>query len=366
MLDTTHLTHTDFSAKDSGHQDVYAALDLGTNNCRLLIATRENHALAQNAAEGRMDAHTKPALKVLDAYSRIVRLGEDVSTSGKLKLSAMERTLNALQQCRKRLNQHNITKARFVATDACRRAGNRNHFLARVKEETGIALEVISTKEEAQLAFLGCASLLSPAYKNAIAFDIGGGSTEVMWIDINGDIPAHPNSHPLSTPCEVKDWLSIDLGVMNLADRFGGGAMADMMFNDMVELVSDKLQAFDEKHQIRSHLQDNTIQLLSTSGTATTLAAVFMQLPRYERTKIDGLVLTVDEMNHTIDDLLAMRPSERFNHPCIGADRADYIMAGAAIFRALTRLWPLNKITVADRGVREGIIVSLMQAGHGG
>lgn len=323
------------------HGPVYAALDLGTNNCRLLIA-------APVGAVSHTHPHLENNLRVYDSFSRIVRLGEGVTTTGHLSEEAMVRTLDALKACQKKLSKYAIAKARYVATEACRRADNRDAFIARVKAETGLAIDIISTEEEARLAFLGCSSLLARHHERALVFDIGGGSTELMWIDMR-------EGH------HITDWLSVGYGVMNLADKFGGCEFSDMAYQDMVGLLTERLSPFNARNGISDMIAPSKVQLLSTSGTVTTLAAIHLNLPRYDRSRIDGITLKVEDIRATTRRLLAMRPSERFNHPCIGHDRADFIISGCAIFDAISALWPMADITIADRGVREGIILSLME-----
>jgi exopolyphosphatase/guanosine-5'-triphosphate,3'-diphosphate pyrophosphatase len=324
-------THTHYS-------DVFAALDLGTNNCRLLIAkpAPEERGAAANG------------LRVIDSFSRIVRLGEGVSVTGMLSNEAMERTIAALRQCRTKLNRHAIAGARYVATEACRRAQNSEAFLKRVKAETGIAIDIISTEEEAQLAFRGCIPLLDTKADKAIVFDIGGGSTEFLWVDTKGDA------------AQVIDWFSIRHGVMNLAEHFGGNAYVELYFNELVERIMREFQAFDQKHNIRNHIAQRPVQLLSTSGTVTTLAAVHMKLPRYDRMRVDGSTLPTRSLRDVVEQLVGMRPYERAAEPCIGIERSDFILSGCVIFEAIARMWQAEKITIADRGVREGIIVSLL------
>ncbi len=350
------------SAQDNGRQvkeTIYAALDLGTNNCRLLIAS------GQPVADGKKIS--TPAIKVFDSFSRIVRLGEGVSSSGVLSEDAMERTLSALKACQKKLTKYDIANSRFVATEACRRAGNGRQFLDMVRDQTGLEIDIISSEEEARLAFLGCSSLLTEVAKRAIVFDIGGGSTELMWIDVER---IRQDTVHARTPEQIKewqsitDWLSIGFGVMNLADKFGGSDFAEIAFDDMVELLVERLRPFDDTNNISETIgEGNTdvpVQLLSTSGTVTTLAAIHLDLPRYDRSRIDGITLEISDIRATVKKLLGMRPSERFNHPCIGPDRADFIISGCAIFEAISSIWPTGTITIADRGVREGIILSLM------
>jgi exopolyphosphatase/guanosine-5'-triphosphate,3'-diphosphate pyrophosphatase len=265
-----------------------------------------------------------------------------------LSQEAMERTLVALRACQKKISRYNIADSRFVATEACRRATNGQQFLKEVRSEIGMDIDIITTEDEAKLAFTGCSSLLTNDSSNAVVFDIGGGSTELMWVDVeNGKT--------------ISDWLSVAFGVMNLSDRFGGSNHAEIAFNDMVQALVGRLKPFDTANNISKTLKDANIQLLSTSGTVTTLAAVHLDLPRYDRARIDGITLAVEDIRATIKRLLAMRQYERFNHPCIGPDRADFILSGCAIFEAISTLWPARNITIADRGVREGIILSLME-----
>ncbi len=326
-------------------EPVYAALDLGTNNCRLLVASLE-----------KISGSLVPHLQVHDSFSRIVRLGEGVSASGVLSEDAMERTLAALRICQKKLSKFNIAASRFVATEACRRAANSLDFMARIQAETGMQIDVINTEEEARLAFLGCSSLLAEEHKQAVVFDIGGGSTEIMWV--------HTDDNDTR---QITDWLSVDYGVMNLADKFGGSAFIDRVYEDMVAYMEERIAPFTQAPHIQSVLESGEFQFLSTSGTVTTLAAIHLDLPRYERSRIDGLTIGIPEVRTVTKRLLAMRPSERFNHPCIGMERADFIISGCAIFEAISNLMPEGSITIADRGVREGIILSLSRSTpHGG
>jgi exopolyphosphatase/guanosine-5'-triphosphate,3'-diphosphate pyrophosphatase len=333
---------------DPADDEIYAALDLGTNNCRLLIA----HPAFRTTRNGR-------ALRAIDSFSRIVRLGEGVSGTGTLSEDAMMRTLAALATCQRKLERHALARFRFVATEACRRASNAEAFVARVKEETGLKLEIITSEEEARLALLGCCSLLRPGVQRALAFDIGGGSTEIMWVATPEAYHAQEPAQFPFTP-ELMGWMSMPYGVMNLSEQFGHNDYASVYFEDIVEKVMNKLAAFAKKHDIANHLSDVPTQLLFTSGTVTTLAAVHLNLPRYDRSRVDGIALPAEKLRGSIARLLAMRPSERFNHPCIGPDRSDYIIAGCAILEALLRTFPFPQVTIADRGVREGIIISLM------
>jgi exopolyphosphatase/guanosine-5'-triphosphate,3'-diphosphate pyrophosphatase len=301
-------------------------------------------------------------LSIRDSFSRIVRLGEGISSNGVLSEAAMKRTLDALKLCQKKLQKHGNPKGRFVATEACRKAGNADHFVQRVRKEAGIELDIITNEEEAELAFHGCSSLLKPEVEHALVFDIGGGSTEFMWAKIDhGD-----GSGPMANKHTILDWLSLDRGVMNLSEKFGGNAYAEAYFDELVEEVKKRLQVFEEKNQIMQMIESRSVQLLSTSGTVTTLAAVHKDLKKYERSKIDGITMPIGDIRAVIERLLSMSPSARLRHPCIGVDRCDYIISGCAIVEAVARLWPIKAITIADRGVREGIIISLMRDAYHG
>lgn len=323
----------------------FAAIDLGTNNCRLMIARPLLFPVRPDNG-----------IKVVDTFSRIVRLGENLSEHNLLTKEAISRTLSALRSCKKKMDRFETKFVRYVATEACRKADNTEEFLDMVRQETGFDIEVISNEEEAKLAFLGCSSLLSPDFEQAIVFDIGGGSTEFMWV-------RRDDMSPPELLCEhrIVDWLSLDKGVMNLSEKFGGAAFAEMYFEELVAHLVGALKAFDRKNKISEAVAEGRVQMLSTSGTLTTLAALHIGLNHYERSKIDGVTFAVDDLRAACQKILAMRPSERFANGCIGPDRSDYIISGCAIFEAICMLWPLSTITIADRGVREGIILSLMQ-----
>jgi exopolyphosphatase/guanosine-5'-triphosphate,3'-diphosphate pyrophosphatase len=312
---------------------VFAAIDLGTNNCRLLIARplREN-------------------FRVIEAFSRIVRLGEGLSTSGRLSEAAMARTIEALKICSEKMARRNVAIARAVATEACRRAANGAEFLHEVKSATGIDLDIISTQEEARLALAGCAPLLEPPHRQAIVFDIGGGSTEILWARLLS-----------GGRTEVIDWISLPFGVVNLTERFGPGDSASGSYGQMIDMVAEALQPFETKHELGPQLKTGFIQVLGTSGTVTTLAGVHLNLPRYERRHVDGCWLEFPTVIEQSRRLASLSVPDRALHPCIGEERADLVVAGCAILEALYRFWPAARLRVADRGVREGVLVELMR-----
>lgn len=313
---------------DSG--EVLAALDLGTNNCRLLVARPHGDSF-----------------RVIDAFSRIVRLGQGLSGSGRLDDDAIRRTLDALAVCVAKMRRRRVTRFRAVATEACRQAGNGGAFLDRVVAETGLSLEVISAEEEAALALAGCRPLLDPNIPGALVFDIGGGSTEIAWQRTEPDGPR------LAA-------LSMPIGVVTLAERYGGDRIEPDGYEAMIDEVGDRLRGFEEAHGIAAAAAAGTVQMIGTSGTVTTLAGVHLSLPRYDRERVDGTFLKVGETLAIGRRLAGMGFAERAAHPCIGRDRADLVVAGCAILEAICRLWPVPRLRVADRGVREGILFGLM------
>jgi exopolyphosphatase / guanosine-5'-triphosphate,3'-diphosphate pyrophosphatase len=305
----------------------YAALDLGTNNCRLLIARPSGDDFI-----------------IVDAFSRIVRLGEGLAASGRLSDAAIERALGALSICADKLVKRGVHLSRAVATEACRRAENGREFVDRVYRETGIALDIIDPGEEARLAVQGCHALLEPGDGPALIFDIGGGSTELVEL--------LPGS---GTP-QIADWISVPWGVVSLAESEpqGVGDRADRLasYERMKGRVAEALGALD--------LPEGELRLLGTSGTVTTLASVFLNLPSYDRRAVDGLHVPVEHMRRIGRDLAAMSLAERAKVACIGTERADLVVAGCAILEAILDLWPAPRVGVADRGIREGILRSLM------
>jgi exopolyphosphatase/guanosine-5'-triphosphate,3'-diphosphate pyrophosphatase len=322
-------------------RQAYAAIDLGTNNCRLLIARPSGENFT-----------------VIDAFSRVVRLGEGLAQSGRLSDAAMDRALGALQICADKLRRRNVHLARSVATEACRRAENGPEFIARVREETGVLLDVISAQEEARLAVLGCHILLEQGQGPAIIFDIGGGSTELVLIDSGERIP------------RIIDWQSVPWGVVSLTESCGGGlgegaTAPDLAahYAEMRRLVRDSFADFALRiAPWRERHSGAELRLLGTSGTVTTLASLHLELPQYDRRAVDGLIVPVEAMRAVSAKLSGMAIDARRLLPCIGQERADLVVAGCAILETILDLWPAERLGIADRGIREGILRSLMAA----
>lgn len=316
---------------------LYAALDLGTNNCRLLIASP-----------------TRPGqFRVVDAFSRIVRLGEGLGSSGRLGDSAMQRAVDALKICRDKLASRKIRRSRLIATEACRAAENGEEFLARVHEETGLELEIVDRQTEARLAVSGCGTLVSRETDAVVLFDIGGGSSEIALIDVSQRRSPRLAEH-------ITAWTSLPVGVVTLAERFGGRNVTQQSFDAMVDHVTGLLSHFAERHCLGKLTASPRFHLLGTSGTVTTLAGIHLGLERYDRRRVDGMWMGADDVTQMTNRLLSWDFEERVANPCIGADRADLVLAGCAILDAIRNVWPSEKLLVADRGLREGILTELM------
>jgi exopolyphosphatase/guanosine-5'-triphosphate,3'-diphosphate pyrophosphatase len=313
----------------------YAALDLGTNNCRLLIARP-----------------SADSFRVVDAFSRIIRLGEGLSASGRLSDAAIHRAVDALTICRDKMRNRGVTRARLIATEACRAAENGEAFRARVAQETGIELDIIDRETEATLAATGCTPLLDPQADSVILFDIGGGSSELVRLGRSAPTPRGP------PPPKIHDWVSLPLGVVTLAERHGGIAVTRAGYEAMVGEVGGHIAPFAARHAVE---RDHGLHMLGTSGTVTTIAGVHLDLPRYDRRRIDGCWMSNAQVSAVVDRLLAMSYDERVANPCIGPDRADLVLAGCAIFDAIRRAFPCERVRVADRGLREGMLVQMMR-----
>jgi exopolyphosphatase/guanosine-5'-triphosphate,3'-diphosphate pyrophosphatase len=324
--------------------DCFAALDLGTNNCRLLIATPAGKSF-----------------RIVEAYSRIVRLGDGLSRTGRLDPAAMARAMAALKICADRVSRRNVVKVRAVATQACRAAENGAEFVAAVERDTGLKLQIILPEEEARLAVAGCLNLLDYGAAAALVVDVGGGSTELSWLDLThrgfrktlalADIP-------------VSAWVSVPVGVVTLAERFPEPVPASKAwFRAMVEHVKAEIGAFGGAEAFRPVFETGRAQLIGTSGAITSLAGMHLGLRRYERARVDGLWLRRADCEAAADKLMALDLAARAAEPCIGRDRADLVLAGAAILQAVQELWPCERVRVADRGLREGILLSLVAEG---
>ncbi len=333
---------------------LYAALDLGTNSCRMLIAQPKGNQF-----------------HVIDSFSKSVQLGTGLEKSGRLSRASMGRTIAALRVCQQKIQRHQVKRMRLVATEACRRARNSRDFIRQVRRETGLSLEIIQTEEEARLAVISCAPLVSTKTEQLLVVDIGGGSTELVWIDLsqvpNRDRPRaimrlHAGFNQTESPfpaARVVDWISVPLGVATLRDQFSDVEDDSARYALMSWYFEENLAEFAPYKDVQAR---ENFQIVGTSGTVTTVAASHLGLKRYDRTKVDGLRMTSDQIERVIERYLELGPVGRRKDPRIGQDRQALIMSGSAILQALLRCWPTDRLSVADRGLREGLLYAQMSA----
>lgn len=325
------------SARPAANGGVFAALDLGTNNCRLLIAVPAG----------------PERLRVVGAFSRIVRLGEGLGASGSLSAAAMERALGALKICAERMARHKIGRQRLIATEACRRADNGAEFLARVASETGLVLEVVDRRTEALLAAEGCGGLIDRKARSAVLFDIGGGSTELVLVDRRNGGPG--------LEAQIAAWTSLPVGVVTLSERHGGASVTAQAYEAMVAEALGHIGEFAGRREFAAVWRAGAGHLLGTSGTVTTIAGIHLGLARYDRRAVDGAWLTDGETSAVVSRLRGMDYEARAANACIGRERADLVLAGCAVLDAIRRTWPSERLRVADRGLREGMLLRMMR-----
>lgn len=340
------------SAPKSVPAGLYAAVDLGTNSCRMLIAQPKGNQF-----------------RVLDSFSKTVHLGVGLEASGRLSHASMGRTLQALRICQKKIDSHGVKHMRLVATEACRRARNGRDFMRHIRRETGLNVEIIPAEEEARLAVISCAPLVNPTTEQLLVVDIGGGSTELVWVDLSAVDPDQRGRAIMGLHrgfaaqpeggARVVDWISVPLGVATLKDQFHDVEDDAARFALMSWFFEENLASFSPYNAAQPR---DGFQIIGTSGTVTTVAASFLNLRRYDRTKVDGLQMTSDQIDSVIREYLSLGPEGRRSDPRIGRDRHTLIMSGAAILQALMRIWPTDRLSVADRGLREGLLYAQMNA----
>lgn len=324
----------------ASRRPVFGGIDLGTNNCRMLVGTP-----------------TGRGFQVLDSFSRVVRLGEGLYETGRLSSVAMERAIASLSICAERAKRWNNSGTgpmalRAIATEACRQAENGAEFIEFARQKTGLPLEIITPREEAELAVESCASLICEGGRRAILFDIGGGSTEIAWVRVNCDGAAP----------ELTGYLSLPVGVVTLSERCAEACYTEDGFSSVVSDVTAMLRPFEAVHRIGQEIRQGGVMMVGTSGTVTTLAGVSLKLERYRRGLVDGLSLTRQAVEAALTETRALGREGLRRHPCIGADRVNFVLPGCAIFAAIHELWQVPALIVADRGLREGMLIRLMRA----
>ena len=322
-------------AHNAEPQPIFTAIDLGTNSCRLVVATP-----------------TTTSFRVIETFSKVTRLGEGIIQNNELSKSAIKRTTAALKVCSGIINEYSPIKGhRYVATAACRRAKNVNEFVDKVKKETGISLEIISSKEEARLAAVGCIPLLHRDIQRMLVFDIGGGSTEISLARVTS-----------SGNTFIEGFVSLPYGVVTISEAFPSKDMTTLAYDTIIERTHSLLADFNDRFGICEAIKNHDIQVVGTSGTVTVIGAVHLNLTRYNRSAVDGIAITRQDVERVINKIKRMGDEGRKKHPCIGAQKADMTMSGCAIVEALLSFWPVSEITIADRGIREGILLDMMHS----
>lgn len=320
----------------------YGAIDLGTNNCRLLIA--------RSLEDG---------FKVVDSYSSVVRLGAGLAGTGRLAEANMDAAIEAIDICAKKMKAKNVKRWRCIATQACREAENGEAFLARVKAETGLRFETISPRVEARLSVMGCLNIIDRNKHVALVIDIGGGSTELSWVDIRRLNEAN-SRHKIHRP-PISAWVSLPIGVVNLSEMYRENPDdLSAWYERMKDHVREEIAKQNCQTRFGKVFKAGRGHLIGTSGTITSLASVHLKLPYYQRDKIDGIWVNQADILKTAQDLSRKTAKERAQEPCIGEDRATMIIAGCAITEVICEYWPAQRIRVADRGLREGMLMGLM------
>lgn len=307
-----------------------AAVDLGSNTCRLIIS----------------EVFSDGTRKNLEIFSRMVRLAENLSHSESLEPAAMERAISVLKTCSRKIKDYQPSHIRCVATEACRRSSNSDFFRRSVKQKTSLKLEVISSEEEAELCLRGCEELLDPTIPYGIVFDIGGGSSEVMWVKVNPDNQG-----------ELLEFISLPFGVVGLSETYG--TYTGMVFEDIGHAIQQTLKEMKAYNEIQSLIKAKQVQMIGCSGTATTIAALKLELEAYDRQMIDGAIIKRKDIEKIKYMLWDMSPAERVAHPCIGPGRSDLVVPGLSIFAGIYDAFPVQDMCVADRGVRDGVIAVL-------
>ncbi len=322
---------------------LYAAVDLGTNNCRLLVAEPWGKSF-----------------RVVDSHSQIARLGEGLHETGRLSDASIERALDALKAIRRKIKNHGVGRVRCIATEACRQAENGADFIRRVHEETGLTFKIINAKEEARLATIGCHDLMGEDAKTVLVIDIGGGSTELSWV--NAKVAREGGSHGLVKRAPIQDWTSLPLGVVTLHERFGHLPEEDA-FPAMVDYCGEVIGAWKGTERVSRAMTQKGSHLIGTSGTVTCLAGVHLKLERYRRDKVDGSWMSREEADAAVKLLRDLGLDGRATLPTIGEERASLMLSGCAIMQSIWDAFPGDRMRVGDRGLREGLLLSMMYGG---
>lgn len=355
MVQAVQQQNKRYDSTFEAHTPAIAAIDLGTNSCRLLIARVNIASLQTSYFRSRPRSE---AWRIIDSVAKVVRLGEGLHLEMELSDEAIERAVEALKICKAKIDHHHVQTIRAVATEACRRATNAQVLVNRVREEVGIHLEIISPAEEARLAINGCSAVLNPKIPYALVFDIGGGSTELAWLSVGREYSRRPGN-PIAF--NVLGSISLPYGVVTVSEEYGSHTSSPKICAELSSKVSSELDIFFECHGIDSFVKEGVVQLIGTSGTVTTLAAMALNLKKYERSAIDGALLDISRIEEVTSGIIHMSEKERQNHPCVGGGRTDLVVVGSSILKGIYERSGVPQLKVADRGVREGLLVDLLR-----
>jgi exopolyphosphatase/guanosine-5'-triphosphate,3'-diphosphate pyrophosphatase len=319
-------------------------------------------------------------LKVIDSFAKIISLGEGIKQTGVLSEEAIERTIVALRACKKKLDSHRIYKMRAVATEACRQASNTKSLIERVNSEIGVDLEVISPQEEARLVLKGCSGVISDEKNYGILMDIGGGSTEVVWLKINKGMTRPTIS--------VIDSISLPFGVVTISDTYTHSKNNQEIYTVLRKNILSTIDTFMKKNNIRTNFSKGDVQVITSSGTTTTLGSLTLGLSTYDRSSVDGKDFSSKKIVEVGEELLSRylsstpttvklgkeknfitnkffdhvldKSSEEFK--IFAYNRMGLLAAGVVIINSILESIGDCLVRIADRGVREGILYDLMDS----
>ena len=295
---------------------ITAAIVIGSYNCRIIIV------------------NNSPNIKILKTISVATNLIKNLSYSNEFTHKNIKKTVRCLTMFSRKMLEYNVTKYRCVATEACRQVINSDFFIGEVKKKTGLSVEIISVNEEAQLCFQSCKKYIERMNNEGILFDIGGGSTEISFFDVKN---------------EKFETSSIPLGVINLSEKInlhGKNKITFQMKRYFQSLKSNLSNQIDPGFSIGS------------CSTVSTLSAIHLNLTTFDRKKIEGLLLDVDEIMKIINNLRNLKVNEMLKHPCI-RKKYPLLLNGMEILEKILENFPIKQILVSQSGLTGGMIENL-------
>ena len=299
-------------------QNRFAAIDLGSTNCRLVIVDI-----------------IEDKYKIICSFSEILNLGRNLSFSNEFNDEIIEKTIEIFKIISQKLKYYNVLSYRCVATEACRQSINSDELVKRIHERTNIEIEIIPSKEEARLCLKSCLNHNVNLNDFNLVFDIGGGSTEIIIFDSiysNKDF----------------DFLSIPIGVINFSEK-----VSLFKTEKVLGQLEKQMMFFSKKKKIHNE----PISIIGSCGTVTTLCAIHLKLNYYQKSLVDNTLLEIEDLKQTCNFVKRLSSEEKEKHPCIGPQRINLLDNGILILEKILESWPVKRILVSDRGLREGIIL---------